>query len=219
MIPTDDPRPRTEIEEIPDPWRPAVGARIALPIRGELMLPFGEVLEKRASRRTLAMPSRDALGALLWHGARSRSLVQGRESRSAPSAGGLHPIALLVFEPPFTSAALYDPIHHALAHLHLGDPAPLAAACSSFTQVLPEARGVFLLGLADVERTAAVYERPESLVWRDAGCLFATLHLTATALGLGSCLMGILGAEVAKVAVPDGRVVPVGAMAVGVEVP
>lgn len=200
---------------MPGVWRPPVSEWVPLPIGSELVIPFGVVLDGRASRRRLEPPSRDALGALLWHGARVRSMVGGREGRAAPSAGGLHPLSLVVVEQPLVVATLYDPIRHALARLEV-DETDVGRACSSLVEVLPDARGSFVFALADFERTAAAYEHSESLVWRDAGCLFATLHLTAAALGLGSCLMGILGAELAAIVVRDQRVLPVGVLAVGV---
>lgn len=142
-------------------------------------------------------------------------MVDGREGRAAPSAGSIHPLSLVVVEQPLETVALYDPIRHILGRLEV-EKADVARACSSLVEVLPEARGTFLLALANVQRTGAVYEHPESLVWRDAGCLFATLQLSATALGLGSCLMGILGADLAAVVASDERLVPVGVMAFGV---
>jgi nitroreductase len=120
-----------------------------------------------------------------------------------------------VIEPPFSEAHLYDPWRHALAKLSIASSALLAEACLSLREVLPDARGTFVLGVADFERSAAMYEHGESLVWRDAGCLFATLQLTATWLGIGSCIMGIVGAKVAQLISADGRVRPVGAMAFG----
>jgi nitroreductase len=119
-----------------------------------------------------------------------------------------------ILEYPFDSAALYNPVKHQISDF-IVSPSALARAASTLNDILPEARGAFLLGLADFQRATSHYEHAESLVWRDAGCLFATLHLTATALGLGSCLMGLAGTEIAQVLSPDHRVVPVGVLAVG----
>jgi SagB-type dehydrogenase family enzyme len=177
-------------------------------------VPFSAVLDRRSSQRDFGELSRANLGSLLWHAARVRSTDRGQH-RSAPSAGGLHPIEFVVLEPPFQHAFLYDPVRHALGELADIDSQLLADACGAMVAVLPLARGTFIVALADFERTGALYEEPDSLVWRDAGCALATLHLTAAWLSLGSCLLGIVGAAVAEVVGRDGRVRPVGAIAVG----
>ena len=177
-------------------------------------MPFGAVLDRRSSQRDFGELSRANLGSLLWHAARVRSTDRGQH-RPAPSAGGLHPIELVVLEPPFRLAFLYDPVRHALGQLADIDSQLLATACGATVAVLPLARGTLIVALGDFERTGALYEEPDSLVWRDAGCALATLHLTSAWLGLGSCLLGIVGAAVAEVIDRDGRGRPVGAIAVG----
>jgi hypothetical protein len=38
-------------------------------------------------------------------------------------------------------------------------------------------------------------DRPQSLLWRDAGALSQTLNLTATAYGQAFCALGVLGEQ------------------------
>ena len=52
--------------------------------------------------------------------------------------------------------------------------------------------------VGDMNRVAALYERPESLLWRDAGVLLQTLALVATAYRLALCPLGILGTAVVR---------------------
>jgi SagB-type dehydrogenase family enzyme len=214
LDPTREPRPRATPLDCPPRWAPPLARVSALGWHAGPDAPFPDVLERRSSERQLAILPRPKLGALLWHSARVRSTTGG-EHRAAPSAGGLHPIALVVLEPPFRQAFLYDPIRHALGELAEIDTPALADACRSLLEVLPTARGTFIVALGEFRRTEAFYENSESLVWRDAGCQLATLHLTATWLGLGSCLLGVTGAGVANAICRDASVQPVGAIAVG----
>lgn len=160
------------------------------------------------------------LAALLKHSTMLRSRAHdGRfgtwESRSAPAAGGLHAIAMLVL--PLAAdapAGFYDPDRHAL----LSSPS-LAEA-----KVINRAEIVGLLGatggttvqfLADVSRYEACYCDPGSLVWRDAGALAAVVTLVATALSLRSVVIGRHGGPVARAADLPGSWLPVGGVHLG----
>lgn len=56
----------------------------------------------------------------------------------------------------------------------------------------------------------------DSLSWRNAGALLATMQLAAGGLGLGFCPLGLLGEEVAASLFPSsGRLVAVGTCLVG----
>jgi SagB-type dehydrogenase family enzyme len=65
------------------------------------------------------------------------------------------------------------------------------------------AAAIALLITSRIARVSAKYERiPLSLVFQEAGCLFQTLYLTATALGLAPCAIGAAhgGEELARLA-------------------
>jgi len=47
--------------------------------------------------------------------------------------------------------------------------------------------------VAHYHRTAAKYENPESLIWRDGGALINSIQLTCTALNINCCPIGSLG--------------------------
>jgi len=210
---TNEPQPRVLPLELPKPWRPPTTSVSFLDWEPGPEAGFRSVLEQRQSVRQLGVLPRAKLGTLLWHAARIRS-NERREDRPAPSAGGLHPIAIVVLEPPFSRAQLYDPLRHALGELAGLDQTNLEAASRPIVEIL-SAPSTVILTLANFQLSEAYYSNSESLVWRDAGCMLATLHLTACWLGLGSCLLGALGNGVASIVSPDGIVCGTGAIAVG----
>jgi len=96
----------------------------------------------------------------------------------------------------------YDPIRHALVTLPV--PEERISRFLSQVQTFVPGPAIALVALVDGASTARWYHHSESLSARDAGCVLAILHLAATALGLGSCLLGLQGVQL-RVAV-GGRV-------------
>lgn len=126
------------------------------------------------------------------------------QHRASASAGGLHPIDLLLLLPERDEVLLYDPLCHALGALALRDADALHSFRGDVAAILPGAEGAVLALVADPTRTGRAYNDSESLVWRDAGCLLATLHLCAEWLELSFCPLGILGQDLARaIAEPD----------------
>lgn len=72
-----------------------------------------------------------------------------------------------------------------------------------------------MLFAAEFGKTAAKYRYPESLVWRDAGVLQGALTLTATALGMSFCLLGITGNPWIGDLADQGQLMGVGAAIFG----
>ena len=64
--------------------------------------------------------------------------------------------------------------------------------------LLPEASGTALVLVGCMNRVAALYKRPASLLWRDAGVLLQTLALVAEAYRLAFCPLGVLGNQVVQ---------------------
>lgn len=152
------------------------------------------------------------LGTML----RSRRL-DGRfgewESRAAPSAGGLHAIALLVLPMESGPTGIYDDARHRL--LAPPDPARALVLNRASVAALCGARaGTTIQLLADGPRYAACYEDHCSLMWRDAGALVAILALVSTALDLNSVILGREGKDIAQAAGLE-RWTAVGAIHVG----
>ena len=212
----EDPQPRASAFWAPRWEAPYVGS-IPLSRAGGGAMDFNDVLASRKSVRQIGGLSLERLGALLWHAGRTRSRrpVGGQEHRASPASGGIHPIELLVVLPDRQHLYQYDPLTHELREIAGVAEAQLARATQELGGVLPDARGAFIILAGDLRRVDAAYDHPESLLWRDAGCLLAILQLVSTWLGLVSCPLGVLGSAVVYAA-PTGReLVPAGAFAVG----
>ncbi|MCW5660092.1 MAG: nitroreductase family protein [Burkholderiaceae bacterium] len=155
------------------------------------------LLEQRQTRRQFEKPLDDTtLGEILWLACRNRSArpsVFGpdQESRVHPSAGAMHPIHILLARE--TGPWLrYDPLEHALIELpHSG--ASAAAGRRAASSLVELEHGTLIGLVAEPGKTAAKYEHPESLVWRDAGVVLGYLSLMAEALGLAFCPLGTTG--------------------------
>lgn len=192
-----EPRPYAS----PQPYDPVTwpdGARVQLePRSSALPVNLTELLEQRQTRRdfTRELTAAD-LGEFLWLACRSRSSRPGpygtpQESRPHPSAGGMHPIHVLVARDgqPWQR---YDPVKHALVEVR-GSEAAAAGARASAGELVPLERGVLLALVAEPGKTAAKYSNHESLVWRDAGVVLGYMSLVGEALGLSFCPLGITG--------------------------
>ena len=196
-----EPRPdRARRAGVPPEWR--VTAQLtrptATPADG-----FFDVLERRCSA-VLGAVRTDDLAALLAHVTRLRfRRNDGRfgawESRPSPSAGGLHAISLLVL--PLEAdvpAGLYDDEEHGIAG---GDLACALALNARSVGLLTGANtGATIQLVADWAAYESCYDNAASLVWRDSGALCATLALVATALGLGSVVLGRIGNDIVRAA-------------------
>ena len=161
----------------------------------------------------------DDLSSLLWHATALRERrADGRfgilwESRPAPSAGGLHAIRIVVL--PLDDAAQageYLPDHHALAPI---DHNGIEANRASVAEMIGATTGTTLQLACDLDLLAACYDNPETLMWRDAGALAATISFAATALGMTSVALGRTGGGVLTAAGVNPRLAAVGAVHLG----
>lgn len=198
-----EPLPRSEPWPVPPaPWD---GSHVE-PLPRELHEPdasFLNVLRRRRSQPGRAAVGLGDLSSLLWHAMlpRERRPATSRfavwESRPTPSAGGLHVISLLVLPLEHgLPAGIYIPARHGLAAMPGEQAEALAMNAASVMAVLGASVGVTLQFAADMSRADASYENCETLVWRDAGALLATLAFTANALGLVATPLGCTGTEV-----------------------
>ncbi len=117
-----------------------------------------------------------------------------------------------------TTAHLYDAMRHALMELVVS-PESVTELREQVRAILPAAEGAIALMVGDHRFTATAYANPESLVWRDAGCLLATLHICAEWLGLALCPVGILGQSFVDSVDAGGTAIAAGGCVVGEEVP
>lgn len=161
------------------------------------------------------------LSSLLWHATQLRERrFDGRfgqwESRPSPSAGGIHPIRLLVL--PLNErddAGIYDDVEHSLGQIDRSAAAAIALNAISVKALTGALTGTTVQLVADPTRIAACYENHSSLLWRDAGAVTATLCLTAQALGLNAVPVGRHGTEIARAFGMLSPVLGVGAVHIG----
>ena len=190
-----NPAPKSQEDEVPVFAYP-IKERIKLqrPIVGAYSADFFELAVTRRSGHSFAPLLSEQLDHLLWFAAKVlETHVQPDgyvlSHRPSPSAGARHPIDILVCSN--DRLAYYNPFEHSLATLNL-DLSVVAELMAHIHTAVNMQDGIFLWLLAHPARTAAKYENPESLVWRDAGALLQQIQLTATALKLNSCPLGTL---------------------------
>jgi len=182
---------------------------------------FFNIVRSRRSRPPSAPLSDASLGTLLWYTGKTWERTppsEGRwEHRGAPSAGGRHPIDIFVASRTGAPGALYryDPLGHSLVLL----PFPTCEVADLLNSAGAAARthaGTVLFFAAQVGRTRARYENPETLIWRDAGALTATVALVAEAIGAACTPLGMTGEPyISRLLSSGGEVTGVGGCVVG----
>lgn len=194
-----EPSPRNH--ELPfEPYQFATKTRRLLPVPTNVASsPCLDVLHRRRSRRVFGVVTHEQLSALLWFSA--KTLQTRRESsgftwqhRPAPSGGGRHPVHILTITPAADRdlVSVYEPEGHALLDLDLPKSPATDVFLREIDSVLPPQLGTVLCFAADHTRTMTRYKNGESLVWRDAGALLATIHIAAEALSINCCAVGLL---------------------------
>jgi SagB-type dehydrogenase family enzyme len=185
-------------------------------------IPFADILASRRSRRTFRAVSLQQLNSLLWHSARVINVNSPKairwQHRPSPSGGGRHPIDLLIFteERNSENVFLYDPVPHALARLKNVEDSLLDQFLYSINRIITLEQATVVWFAAQFERTLSRYQDGESIVWRDAGALLATISLTAECLGLPCCAIGITGEPLLSGLLnSNGKVVGVGGLLLG----
>lgn len=216
MLP--DPLPRIR----PGYYRPyvwPVGEMRRLATRSSALdIDLVSLLELRETRREFSRPTDEGLlGEFLWLACRNRSSrpsVYGpnQETRTAPSAGGMHPIHVLISRSG-SPWMRYDPVEHALVDIPLSALSATAARKAA-GELIAVGQGVLIGLVAEPGKTAAKYENHESLVWRDAGVALGYMSIVAEALGLAFCPLGITGAPFLTDFLPVGTPIKAAGMAV-----
>ena len=200
------------------------GNPVYLPLPDEHEIRFFDVLQHRRTRRNFESISLEQLGTLLWYTGKtlgtagSRVTIERWEHRTSPSAGGRHPVDIIVLSPDLVedlSAFLYNTYSHSLELLDIA-PERLGDKWAELDKIVPLGAGTVICHFAQPGRTLAKYEDGESLVWRDAGCLVAVTALIAEALELSCCPLGITAPHFfPNIRVRKGTLQPVGACIVG----
>lgn len=193
-----NPAPKTEPQACqPMPWPEGERLQLdSLAPSSSCPTSIDQFLRTRRTERQLGQVTDADLANWLDLGCRAQ-LVQGSTHgcdislRPAPSAGAIHPIHLVLTAPGESAWRRYDGVDHAL----IGVSSALDArdVHGAMQDVLPAPDATLVLLAAEVGKTAAKYDHPASLVWRDAGALLAVMGLAAHALGLGFCPLGVTG--------------------------
>lgn len=181
---------------------------------------FFDVVESRISRREFEKLPTDILSLILWYSAKTKlvtKLDNGNlwQHRPSPSAGGRHPIDILIIDSQVQEVYLYDTLAHTLCQLNSSKEI-LIELVEVINTIVPINKATIIWFAAQFGRTLSKYEYGESLVWRDAGALLATIAFVAEALQLSCCPIGITGEPlVSKILSSNNFVVGVGGCLVG----
>ncbi len=162
---------------------------------------FLEVFTQRRSVKQLGGCPLDVLSKVLHLAVKPYCIAKDdygvTVSRSAaPSAGGRHPIDILVGlqEKEDRQLYLYQPIGHSLKHLCV--PKELQRNFfKDVEQTLPFGESTLLWFSVQYLRTASKYSDPMSLIWRDVGAQLCCFQQAAKYAGADSCPIGYLAEE------------------------
>ncbi|RYZ86869.1 MAG: hypothetical protein EOP04_12960, partial [Proteobacteria bacterium] len=133
---------------------------------------FFAVLDCRTSNRLFRNLEQSQLESLLWHSMRVKNVRYSEVGnlysfRPAPSAGAIHPIDLILFPPGESECPkLFDPFSHALKDLVVSTN-KVNSFLEHVDHCLDRGQGTLLWFAAQPELTAAKYDSPASLYWRD----------------------------------------------------
>jgi SagB-type dehydrogenase family enzyme len=183
-------------------------------------MPVAEALTQRRSVREFARQplALRELATLLW-AAQGRRGPQGH--RTAPSAGALYPMRIYVAAGAVSGLApgvyAYEPGTEArLVLVRTGDRRAALSRSALGQPSVAGAPAVIVLA-ADVRVTATKYGgRARRYVLIESGAVAENVYLQATALGLGTVLVGAFADEaVAEVLALPSHVEPLGLMPVG----
>lgn len=220
FIDVGDPRPRVPLLPF-ERFEFEFSSRYYLPISRETQLiDFFKVVMNRRSRRSFMPLDCKALGALLWHSNKTisqKELGNGHvwQHRPTPSAGGRHPIDLLIFSAD-GGAHVYDPIAHALDKLSTEMAESLSILKGKALEIVGVRDATVIYFIAHIAYLSGAYTEATSLIYRDAGALGATMALVSEALGLNFCILGNTGEPfVSRAFASIGKLHGVGACLVG----
>ncbi len=178
--------------------------------------------ETLAARRSIREYTRAPLtlahvAQLLWA---AQGITDREGGRTAPSAGALYPLEILLVagqvEGLEAGVYRYSPERHELVPIAAGDRRAELAAAAVDQQWM--ARAPAMIAIAAVyERTTKKYgERGRRYVAMEVGHAVENIYLEATALGLGTCMVGAFeDAKVKKILGLAASEVPLGLMPVG----
>ncbi len=163
----------------------------------DLAVPFGELLQRRRSRRAYD-PGKaltlEQVSALCFATVGVTGERRGIPLRTYPSAGARQPLELYVLAERVQGLPQglfhYNPLEHTLEHLAEGELlAPLVTACWD-QEFLAEASAIFVLTVVYARTRSRYGYRAYRYVHLDAGAAAQNLYLACEAMGLGTVFVG-----------------------------
>lgn len=171
-------------------WKHTGGKSIELPPPQKTGgLPLNEALARRRSHREFAAKelTGEQVSQLCWSG---QGISSEGGLRTAPSAGALYPVTLLLADR--RGVWEYRPESHSLASRRDEDVRKQLQTAALGQEMIGEAPACFIVAI-DVSRTAEKYgKRAERYCLIEAGHVAQNLLLTATSQGLAAVPVGAL---------------------------
>ena len=166
--------------------------------KGSTSLEFISVFANRRSIKKLGACSLTSLSNVLYFAVKPYCIGQDDYGvtvyrSAAPSAGGRHPIDILVGlkEGVTRRLYLYQPLRHSLRRLAIPDEEQ-RCFYSDIEVTLPLGESTLLWFSVQYLRTASKYSDYSSLIWRDIGAQLCCLQQAAKYVGIDSCPIGYL---------------------------
>lgn len=186
-----------------EPYMYGCGAEIKLPkVDMKAMgVEFLDIFSQRRSVKTLGECPMDVLSRILFLSVKPYCIAQDDYGvnvfrSAAPSAGGRHPIDVLVGmkEGIKRQLYLYQPLGHSLRRLIIAEDLQ-CAFYKDVEETLPIGESTLLWFSIQYMRTASKYTDYMSLVWRDVGSQLCCIQQAAKYAGVDSCPIGYLAEE------------------------
>lgn len=155
-----------------------------------------ETLGRRKSVRDFKKDelSLEEISQLLWACQGLRNDPEYPPGRTAPSAGGFHPMEVFLFTP--QGIFRYIAANHSMAVIRQGDMREELRLASLGQQCIGNAPAVFVIaGKLLPEALAKYKEREERYIALEAGCACQNLLLEAVSLDLGAVPIGAFNDE------------------------
>lgn len=206
-----------------EPFLYPVAEEIKLPTvsEGQSSSGFLEVFSRRRSVKKIGRCPLESLSKVLYYTLKPYSIAQDDFGvtvyRSAvPSAGGRHPVDVLVGLPDGKGRRLYlyQPLNHSLRRLVIEDELQ-HTFFGDVEQTLLLGESTLLWFSVQYMRTASKYSDYMSLVWRDIGAELCCLQQAAKYVGLDSCPIGYLAEESFSSLFKTDKLISGGGMIVG----
>lgn len=167
----------------------------------EFQKDFLDVLKERRSVKQLGGCAIEKLSEILFYAIKPYTICKDDYDMvvyqsASPSAGGRHPIDILVGFPGNEGRRLflYEPLSHSLFRLDI----PIEMQQMFFhdiNQTLTLGESILVWFSIQYMRTASKYTDYESLIWRDVGAQLCCLQQVTRFVGLDSCPIGYLAED------------------------